>query len=287
MLRSENPPFLVELDRVVDLMLEHHLSVIIDLHPESNFKSPLFTSDEAVERYAVLWSHLAKHFATKDPEHVFLEIMNEPEQPDAYRWLGIQARISESIRAAAPHHTIIATGAHWSSIDDLLFTYPIALSNVIYTFHDYEPFPFTHQGAGWTDPRVQPLREVPYPSTPDAVDANLGQATSLPGQYFVEEYGLNRWNAERVERTIEFVSKWSTLHHVPAYCGEFGVLRDHADPTMRAAWLHDMRTALEKNHIGWAMWDYQENFGLVRKQNGTTTPDPLLLKALGLTASTN
>jgi hypothetical protein len=30
------------------------------------------------------------------------------------------------------------------------------------------------------------------------------------------------------------------------------------------------------------MWDYQENFGVVRKQNGVTTPDADVLEALGL-----
>jgi hypothetical protein len=43
-----------------------------------------------------------------------------------------------------------------------------------------------------------------------------------------------------------------------------------------------MRVALEKSHIGWAMWDYQTNFGVVTKQNGITTPDPDILDALGL-----
>ena len=51
---------------------------------------------------------------------------------------------------------------------------------------------------------------------------------------------------------------------------------------MRARWLHDMRIALEKHHIGWAMWDYQDNFGVVTKKNGTTTPDRVILDALGL-----
>jgi hypothetical protein len=37
---------------------------------------------------------------------------------------------------------------------------------------------------------------------------------------------------------------------------------------MRAQWLHDMRVAFEKNHIGWAMWDYQTNFVVVTKTNG-------------------
>ena len=43
-----------------------------------------------------------------------------------------------------------------------------------------------------------------------------------------------------------------------------------------------MRVAMEKYHIGWAMWDYQGGFSVVTKANGVTTPDPLILKALGL-----
>ena len=164
-------------------------------------------------------------------------------------------------------------------------TEPIPMPNVIYTFHDYEPFPFTHQGATWTDARVQPLRSVPYPSTPDNVSSNLDQSASLYGSYFVEEYGLSQWNLERVERTIAFAKKWSDTYNVPVYCGEFGVLRDYAPPAMRAAWLHDMSSTLKANGIGWAMWDYQANFGIVRKENGTTTPDPEIVKALGLVES--
>jgi aryl-phospho-beta-D-glucosidase BglC (GH1 family) len=280
-------PFLAELDRVVDLMLQHHLAVIVDIHPEEPYKAALRTGDDSVERFASLWARLAQHFGTRDPNSVFFEIMNEPEQTDPYRWIGIEARVAAAIRKAAPRNTIIATGANWSGLTDLLQTEPLAMNNVIYTFHDYEPFAFTHQGATWTDSRVQPLRGVPYPSTPEAVSGNLGQATSLAGEFFVEEYGLAQWDRRRVERTLAFAKRWADTHGVPVYCGEFGVLRDYAPPAMRAAWLRDMVSALEADGIGWAMWDYQANFGIVRKENGTTIPDPEIVKALGLKRTGN
>jgi aryl-phospho-beta-D-glucosidase BglC (GH1 family) len=275
-------PFVTELDRVVKDMNNHQLAVIIDIHPESNYKAQLLHGTDGVEHFAMLWRALAKHFSTTDPRLVFFEIMNEPEQDDPYRWQGIESFVAEQIRQAAPNHTIIVAGAHWSGLEDLLVLEPVALPNVIYTFHDYEPFPFTHQSATWTSPQVQPLRGVPYPSTPDAVQPNVSQEPTLVGQYFVEQYGLNRWDAQRIDATIAFAEKWSHLHHAPVYCGEFGVLRDHADPAMRAQWLHDMRVAFEKHHIGWAMWDYQANFGVVTKNDGKTVPDPAIVKALGL-----
>ena len=274
--------FMDELDRVVKTMFDDHLSVIIDIHPTSQFKAELFQGSSGVGNFVELWRALAAHFAPVDPEHIFFEIMNEPEQNDPWRWQGIQATVVDAIRQAAPANTIIASGAHWSGLGDLLVLEPLADNNIIYTFHDYEPFPFTHQGATWTSPEVRPERRIPYPSTPENIAPKLDQEPTLAGQYFLDEYGENRWDAARIENSIEFAAKWSSLHHVPVYCGEFGVFQDYAPPADRAQWLHDMRVALERNHIGWAMWDYSGGFSVVTKANGATTPNPDVLSALGL-----
>jgi aryl-phospho-beta-D-glucosidase BglC (GH1 family) len=277
---------MTELDRVVKTILDHRLAVIIDIHPEEKYKLLLKQGTASVQQFTALWRALATHFADTDPDHVFFEIMNEPEQDDPYRWQGIESTVAFAIRQAAPRHTMIVAGAHWSSLDDLLALEPVAVDNVIYTFHDYEPFPFTHQGATWTDTRVQPLRAIPYPSSPEEIAPKLDQEPDLASQFWLDQYGLGNWNSARTENTIAFAARWSKLHNVPVYCGEFGVLRDYAPHAMRAQWIHDMRVALEKNNIGWAMWDYQTNFGLVTKKDGLTTPDEDIVKALGLNTET-
>ncbi|GAC1414727.1 MAG: cellulase family glycosylhydrolase [Acidobacteriaceae bacterium] len=283
--KPQGNDFIAELDAAVKKATAEGLAVIVDIHPESRYKQGLLQGNEGVQRFTSLWHALAAHFRGTDPRVVFFEILNEPEQPDAFRWQGIQTIVAETIREAAPDHTIIAAGARWSGLDDLLQLEPIALPNVIYTFHDYEPFPFTHQGATWTMTEVRPLRGVPYPSTPDNVQLILAQEPTLAGQLWLEQYGLARWDAERVDRTITFAEQWSKLHHVPVYCGEFGVHRPYAPAADRARWLHDMRIALEKHGIGWAMWDYQDNFGAVTKRDGKTTPDHAVLDALGLNSA--
>ncbi len=281
--RPDGIAFMGEVDRVVKTANADGLAVIVDVHPESKYKQTLLGGTEGVQRFTSLWRSLAGHFNGTDPNLVFFEIMNEPEQPDSYRWQGIEDAVAQAIRAAAPQHTIIAAGAQYSGLNDLLALDPVADPNVIYTFHDYEPFTFTHQGATWTDPREIPLRGVPYPSTPDNVVDNEAQEPAIAGKFYVEQYGLDRWNAERVERTIAYAAQWGGEHHVPVYCGEFGVHRPYAPPASRAQWLHDMRVVLEKYKIGWAMWDYQDNFGLVTKVNGgPAVPDPQIVDALGL-----
>jgi endoglucanase len=279
--------FMGELDAIVKLAVQEKLAVIIDIHPQTRYKQSLLQGEEPVQRFAMLWRSLATHFAPFDPDFIFFEIMNEPEQPDTYRWQGIQAFVAEQIRSVAPRNTIIACGARWSGLEDLLPLEPLALPNVIYTFHDYEPFAFTHQGATWTDPAVQPLRDVPYPSNPENVAKNLEQEPTLAGQFFVQQYGLARWDAHRIDVTLAFAERWSQLHRAPVYVGEFGVHRPYANGAMRAQWLKDMRTMLEKHHLGWAMWDYQDNFGAVTKKDGHTTPDPAVIEALGLATQTS
>jgi endoglucanase len=60
------------------------------------------------------------------------------------------------------------------------------------------------------------------------------------------------------------------------------VYREYADPADRDAWLHDVRTALERYRIGWTMWDYSGSFGVVTKKDGKTVEDDGALRALGL-----
>ena len=50
----------------------------------------------------------------------------------------------------------------------------------------------------------------------------------------------------------------------------------------RDRWIAIVRRALEQNHIGWTMWDYQGGFGVVTKKDGNTVEDQGVLQALGL-----
>jgi aryl-phospho-beta-D-glucosidase BglC (GH1 family) len=277
-----NESFVAELDIAANTMLKDGLRVIVDVHPTDEFKHELRTDDAAVTRFCALWSALAGHYVQTDPDRVFFEVLNEPEFDNAQQWAAIQTRLIAAIRQAAPYHTIIATAGHYSGLTDLLTLEPLADLNVIYTFHDYEPFPFTHQGATWTMAEVRPLRGVPYPSSPENIAAAVSQEPQLSGQHWINTYGLDRWDAARIHSELSFAGKWAALHHVPVYCGEFGVYQAFADPAMRAAWLRDTRTALEDQGIGWAVWDYQGSFAVVTKTDGNASPIPAVASALGL-----
>jgi aryl-phospho-beta-D-glucosidase BglC (GH1 family) len=278
-----NSEFLARLDKAVDTMLADGLAVTIDVHPESAYKLRVKTTDDGVDRFVMLWRRLAAHYAGRDRERVFFEIMNEPEVSDPYRWAGIQARAAEAIREVAPRQTIIATGANWSDIVDLLKLRPLEDGNVIYNFHFYDPHQFTHQGAGWGAAWWVYEHGIPYPATESSMAELVKEIPDLPNRYELENYWLDHWDGHRIRLLIDEGAAWGKMNGVPLICNEFGVFRDHSEPASRNAWIHDVRTALEADGIGWAMWDYRGNFGVVVKADGQAAqPDAGTAAALGL-----
>lgn len=274
--------YLAMVDGAVKMILGQGLAVIIDIHPESDFKARLAADDGVVEQFEDYWRALARHYSTMDPERVFFEVLNEPEFKDRYRWEGVQMRLARAIREGAPNHTIIVAGANWSSITELIFMEPLRDPNVIYNFHFYEPHVFTHQGATWSTNFQHYLSNLPYPSTPENVQVAVAQAPDAVNQQTILHYGLDRWNAERVDAEIAVAAAWGKRWHVPLTCNEFGVYREAAASETRAAWIHDVRTALEKYGIGWTMWDYAGGFSVVISKDGVRTVDEVTLKALGM-----
>lgn len=275
--------YLGYLDAAVKMILDHGLSVVIDLHPESDFKARL-KEDEFVEQFADFWRALAQHYSSLDPDRVFFEIMNEPEMSDRYRWFGIEAKVVAAIRAGAPQNTIIAAGARWSGVDELVFMDTLRDPNVIYNFHFYEPYEFTHQGATWGSYYWHWLRGVRYPSTLESAEK---AAAAIPDgdaadRLTVIRFGYDHWDASRIDGEINQVAEWAAREHVPMVCNEFGAFRRYSNPTDRAAWISDVRTALERHGMGWAMWDYNGSFGVVTEVNGHPVVDQPVLHALGL-----
>ncbi len=280
------PDYLRQLDSALDMLLASGLAVVVDIHPSDEFKIKLRTDNAAAAAFVDFWRALAQHLSTRDPERVFLEILNEPMVEDSYRWIGIQAKAAAAIREAAPRHTIIATGPKWSSVDQLLLIEPLADRNVIYNFHFYENHNFTHQGATWGADFWPHLKGVPYPSSPESVEPLLASIENEPARRALKFYGEERWNRERLDKEIGLAAAWGRKHNVPLVCNEFGVYRAYAHEADRLRWLEDVRATLEKYNIGWAMWDYAGGFSVVIKKDGEAKPDPATVTALGLRAPT-
>jgi beta-glucanase (GH16 family) len=283
-----NDEALAVLDRGIQGLLDHDLAVIVDLHStdqtyyENIFSGRLEADPAFIDTFEAFWRALAAHLSSTDPERVFLEILNEPVYQDRTAdWPPVQARLAAAIRAAAPDHTLIVTSASWSNIDTFIALEPLDDPNVIYNFHFYEPFLFTHQGADWAGEPIQDISGIPYPSSPENVEGvaqQLDEAFPADSPYswagsWARDYGRERWDINRIDERVRLAVDWTEQHGgLRLMCNEFGTYSRFAAPADRLQWIHDVRTTLEKYGIAWAMWDYlgiESGFGIVEKfQNG-------------------
>jgi len=281
--------YLGYIDRAIDLILANDLAVIVDIHPGFEFRQKLSWDDNHVQGFVAFWRAFAGYLADRDPQRVFLEVLNEPIVPDPYRWATIQSQAIKAIRQAAPDHTIIATGRFYSGINDLLYLKPVADGNVVYNFHMYDPSLFTHQGADWGWITWKYLKaQVPYPVRRKQVDwlldeKNNPQAVTHPGvRSELVKYRESSWGPKKISQEIARVAKWASRYGVAVTANEFGVFWPFAPALDRALWTRDVRVALERFGMGWTVWDYAGGFGIVYKENGRTIPNVMILKALGL-----
>ncbi len=258
------------------------LAVVLDAHPTDQFKMGLKNSDTAVANFSRYWAELAKRLAKTDPEMVFLEVLNEPLLSDAPRWNRVQGELIKVIREQAPKHTLVVCPDKWS---DVTFLEALPLyddTNLIYNFHCYTPTTFTHQGATWGTQLWQFLHDVPYPSTPENVADVAATITDRGAKAALIDYGAKHWDAAKVGASANRGGDWARQHEVRVTCNEFGVLRK-APAEGRLAYLHDLVTALERNHIGWTMWDYAGGFGICTTDaGGGRVLDRAAVEALGL-----
>jgi aryl-phospho-beta-D-glucosidase BglC (GH1 family) len=276
--------FFVQLDRAVALIHDAGLAVILDFHPDDDYKQALQDDPAAARNFVRFWSAYAARLAATDPERTYFEILNEPLFTDHGAWQQLQEQALLAIRAQAPAHTLIVSGAKWSGLYELLEMKKFPDDNLVYNFHFYHPMQLTHQGATWWHKAgAADLRNVSYPSSPESVLPLASQAVSEAARQLLLEYGAERWDAGAIDREFAKAAAWARQHDVTLTCNEFGVYKKFvARDGARARWLADVVAVSARYHIGWAMWDYCGDFALVEGPADKRELNLEVAKALGL-----
>lgn len=145
-----DPKWMARVTTVVDQALAAKLNVILnDHHFDALDADPGANS----AKLAAIWKQVATHFADRPSQHLWFEIENEPHEKLANaNLMTILSPALEAIRASNPRRPVVIGGENWSGIDSLATLELPDDPNIYPTFHYYEPFDFTHQGAGWVKP---------------------------------------------------------------------------------------------------------------------------------------
>ncbi|MCR5675886.1 MAG: glycoside hydrolase family 5 protein [Lachnospiraceae bacterium] len=233
---------LARIEGAVALAKKHGLKLVLDLHKTLGYsfdkgeqESGFFENEKYQENFYRVWEELAGRFGS-DPETVYLELLNEvTDESYLEPWNRIWKTCVARIRRIAPDSWILIGSYNYNAVSTLQYLDPPADKKMIYNFHCYEPFKFTHQGAYWTD----------------AIDRDARPS-------FAESGASEAYYDELFASAIEKAEK----EGVSLYCGEYGVI-DVASPEDALSWFRTIHAAFEKYGIARCAWSYKEmDFGI-------------------------
>ena len=252
-----DPIFLEILDQTVQWAEELDLHLILDNH---TFDPAASTDPEIGDILEKVWTQMARHYVDQY-KYLYYEILNEPHGISHTLWNNIQQSVVTAIRQIDTRHTIIIGGADWNSFRALEEMPVYSDDNLMYTFHFYDPFIFTHQGATWVGPSMEDLQNVPFPYDPNGMP---GLPNALRGTWVNDAYNgySTEGNAEKVKALIDIAVRFRDERQAPVFCGEFGVYQPNSQESDRVRWYELVSTYLNENDIAWTMWDYHGGFGV-------------------------
>lgn len=149
------------IDQNIAWAKQHGVYLILNLHvPPGGFQSlgdggALWDDPENQDRFVALWRAIAQRYR-HEPGIAGYDLLNEPAPTrDRQQWIDLAERTIAAIRDVDPDHLIVlertnAVASDWASDADMNF-FLASDDNVLYEFHFYSPFEFTHQHASWTD----------------------------------------------------------------------------------------------------------------------------------------
>lgn len=270
-INANNWPYLV---RGLKRIQAHGLGVILDLHDNGQMKLDDPGHDNS--GFVSFWKQVSQKLKGIYEDGMVFETVNEPQfNKNGSVWYALLNETASTIRREDPHRTILATGTGWDGIDDLKERPVLPLKNVIYSAHSYDPFFFTHQGASWVGAPPKDLKSVPFPSSPEAVDAILDQNPDSEKGTLMW-YGKQHFDAKYVLGRMELMTGWGKKHGVPMLLGEFGSYPLVSPPASRAAWFDAVRKAVIATNLPHSIWGYDDAMGLGR----TITDGKVVLDSL-------
>ncbi len=268
------------------------LKAVLDMHqlPGYGFMDPvnnpgatppLFTDAGKQAQFCGLWRTLARRYLGRFPNLAF-ELANEIAAPSAAQWNVLAARAAKAIREVDAARPIVVGSNCWNVCSTFTELAAIDDPNIIYNFHFYNPFPFTHQHASWSPEMVYYGQTVRYPGNAPGLRAAAGRAgaegkghiagmlRNLAG-FFEDRHSDLGHLRELMAPAFAFAK----AHRVPLYCGEFGVI-DRAPAEDARRWYRDTLQIFAENGVGWSVWSYKGmGFGIVDRAGAVRDPELL------------
>ena len=226
-----DPVWLAKLDDVVREAQKAGLGLILDEHDFNKCSTDVAACRTQLTAF---WQQVAPRYATA-PRNVAFELLNEPHDAlNGEPWNALLADVLAVVRKTNPTRIVVVGPTHWNSLNDLSDLKLPADPNLLLTYHYYEPFHFTHQGATWAGEEVKGLHGITWGTAAD----HAAMASDF-----------------------DKVWAWASANQRPVLLGEFGAFDRSGTPVeQRAGYTAAARCEAERRGFGWAYWQFEGDF---------------------------
>lgn len=280
------------IDAFVGWCAKYGLNVVLNLHKAiGNYcdiqeKVQLLDDEGLQRRFIALWLEIERRYHSY-PNLAF-EILNEVRDVDPEKWNRLADRCLNEIRKVNKDRWVVIGSTCWNSVNRLKDLRIWDDPKVVYTFHMYAPFEFTHQRGVL---QAQPLyynRTLEYPTTD--VERYRGYRRLIyPGS----DGGYKGVKAiDKTHLALLLRDAFDFVKRHPdkiLWNGEFGTIR-HAPPASRVAYMRNVVELCRTNGIPYCVWNYLSTpndgnrFSLVDDDTRRFLSKELLDACLGKTA---
>ncbi len=279
----DSTSYFVNIDSVINWCAELNMNLIIVYHHGVLFDSNFYTE---LPRVIELWKQVATRYANTNPDKVFFELYNEPFDLSTAHWRTAAIALIDSMRPIVPNHTFIVGSTEWNSLYKLNEMGVLPDDNIIYNFHFYEPYIFTHQGATWSGPDLA-TTGIPFPynsaTMPPMNPLVIG--THGEGAY---NYYYQEGTCQSIANALGIAASFALTNNVPLWCGEFGTYSAFTpNDDSRCRYIECVKTNLDNYQIPFAYWEWDEGFSIFNGTPSFANLSPCMQNIFDLTQAAN
>lgn len=245
-----------KIDKLVQLAHKHHLHVCLNLHRapgyciNAGFNEPynLWRDKEAQQAFYFHWNFWAQQYKNVSSQKISFDLLNEPclreDMNDQHSksspipgmlYREVAKGATDAIRKENKNHLVIADGNNVGNEP----TPELADLNIAQSCRGYFPHAISHFKAPWANK----------------------DTTNMPVPIYPGQIGNQSFSRETLEK---YYQPWIELKNkgVGVHCGECGcwIKTPH---NVFISWFSDVLDILSANQIGFAMWEFVGDFGIL------------------------